>query len=671
MSALETLFQLAPQLADGMTHGPGHVMVRCPFHSGGQEKTPSMSISTWKPVYWCFAGETRVLTREGPRPIRELAGEEHDVLVPGGYWVRSPFYNFGVQELWEITLSRNGIKKTIRATKEHRWFVRRKNRRDPVQKVTADLTPKDILEGCFPVPLSLRCDGKRPIKPSAFGIARGFVYGDGSLLKKGGSVAYFYGKKDEVMRIWFPLSPISMQACVDPKYGDYVRGRATDLPSYFKSQLPELSESVSYIYGWLAGYFAADGDITEGGHASFNSANLENLQRVRDLCTRVGIATTSIKSYRRRGIRGEVGAIYRLSLFTSTVTKDFFLLPAHRERFTAARKEYERRHWQIVGVRRTKVKEPVYCATVPHPSHAFALEDNILTGNCHACETSGHLSQLLRRYGLGSAAIDIILPRGERQKPESIVEKIMRGKDPFRGQYILDEGILDRYRMVPVSLRNAGYTQKTLRHFEVGFDQQHLRITYPLRTVFGDLVGISGRAAINGVEPRYKIYDRELKTRTDYPVPEDYTMEEVKSAVLWHAHVVRPLFFLKNSGAEALTITEGFKATMWTYQAGVRDTVALVGSYLTPVHAELIARATKKVVLFLDNNAAGYKGTERAGRLLLKKGVEVCVASYPDQREQPDDLSADEVTKAVNTPQSLRSWLLNPRNVQLSTATST
>lgn len=285
---------------------------------------------------------------------------------------------------------------------------------------------------------------------------------------------------------------------------------------------------------------------------------------------------------------------------------------------------------------------------------------------CHGCKASGHIAQLLRKYGMSREMVDVLLPRrhytkeekdqGIDGRPLTVAAKIIKGKDPFRGNYILEEAILDEYRLMPSSLHGAGYRASTLRHFEVGFDTSNLRITYPLRTVFGELVGISGRAAIDGVEPRYKIYDRELKSRRDYKIPDDYSMEEQKSSILWHAHIVRPLFFLKDSTDEAFVITEGFKACMWTWQAGCQDTVALVGSYLTPAHAEIIARATRKVTLFLDNNDAGWNGTKRAGKLLLSKGVDVSVAYYPDDREQPDDLTADEVLEAVDLKESFRQW---------------
>jgi len=276
---------------------------------------------------------------------------------------------------------------------------------------------------------------------------------------------------------------------------------------------------------------------------------------------------------------------------------------------------------------------------------------------CFACKTSGHIAQLFRIAGVPRAVLDVLLPKTDYDREKkSIKGKMRNGIDPFKGKHVLNEAILDYYRLAPMELVRNGYAYETLQHFEVGFDNQNMRITYPLRTANGDLVGISGRTVL-GVEPRYKVYDRELKEREDFRVPDSYSMEEAKSAVLWHAHVIRPFFFKKNSGKNDITITEGFKACMWTWQAGIEDTVALVGSYLTPVHAELIARATRKVTLFLDNNEAGWKGTRRAGHALLKKGVEVCVAKYPDQREQPDDLSYDEIAYAVIDQVSFPEWL--------------
>src|SRR3990170_7436043 len=82
----------------------------CPFH---QEKTPSFHVDPERGLFYCLAAETRVITWEGVRPIRDLAGGVHRVLGRDGNWVEAPFYSFGVQPLMHLTLTRNRQVKEI------------------------------------------------------------------------------------------------------------------------------------------------------------------------------------------------------------------------------------------------------------------------------------------------------------------------------------------------------------------------------------------------------------------------------------------------------------------------------------------------------------------------------------------------------------------------------
>src|SRR3546814_16500562 len=72
------------------------------------------------------------MTSYGRRLIRDLAGTTASVLTVGGKWVDAPFYAYGYQRLWKISLSRNGVQKEIFATDEHRWFT--KGRKSTVLK---------------------------------------------------------------------------------------------------------------------------------------------------------------------------------------------------------------------------------------------------------------------------------------------------------------------------------------------------------------------------------------------------------------------------------------------------------------------------------------------------------------------------------------------------------
>jgi ribonucleoside-diphosphate reductase alpha chain len=50
----------------------------------------------------CLAGETPVFTRQGIRPIRELAGKTVEILNGNGEWIEAPFKSFGQQPVYKL-----------------------------------------------------------------------------------------------------------------------------------------------------------------------------------------------------------------------------------------------------------------------------------------------------------------------------------------------------------------------------------------------------------------------------------------------------------------------------------------------------------------------------------------------------------------------------------------
>jgi hypothetical protein len=324
----------------------------------------------------CLAGDTGVLTPDGVVPIRELAGKVPQLLTTsngdgrgGGKWVSAPVFSYGQRPVMKVTLQRNGVEKVIKATDKHRWFVRRKagtaNFRDEV--LTEDLKSGQRLSYCY---------AQRHIGtiPSPIGIAHGFTFGDGTRSRKG-SVAQFCGDKDKALIPYFDLHRI-----VDVAPG--VR-RALDLPRFFKEKV-DLKESPAYLYGWLAGYVAADGHVTKNGSVEIDSNTWANLEHVRSVCNLLGIHTTSIRTKPSYGHGYSDNDSYAINFDRGALTEEFFLIEEHKRRWldNQDKQHKDYRGYTVVSVEDTGEWEEVFCAEVPGTA-SFTLEDNILIGNCY------------------------------------------------------------------------------------------------------------------------------------------------------------------------------------------------------------------------------------------------------------------------------------------------
>lgn len=273
------------------------------------------------------------------------------------------------------------------------------------------------------------------------------------------------------------------------------------------------------------------------------------------------------------------------------------------------------------------------------PSFALSLSKGVYF--CHACEESGNLYTLLRHLGHTRDDIEY----DYRRLIDAASRNIPPDPDPLRPGIVstepIPEKLLGLFDYCPVSLEEAGFTEETLRRFDVGFDKEHMRITFPLRDIRGNLVGISGRSVLSS-SSRYKIYSSEYAT-WDMPPRKGWD----KRTVLYNAHAVMPAVYYFTGTVEVFVV-EGFKACMWLVQHGMTNTVALMGSYLSWEQKWILEAMGAVVYLFLDNDSSGHKGTEQAAQT-LQRSIKVRIATYPQRlkniKAQPDDLTAEELQR--------------------------
>jgi len=288
------------------------------------------------------------------------------------------------------------------------------------------------------------------------------------------------------------------------------------------------------------------------------------------------------------------------------------------------------------------------------PSFAMSLVNGVFF--CHSCHAKGALRTFLRDMGLGAQAIKLryeALIEAARQNSPKPPDPLRPGVFDMRP---IDETFLGLLDYCPTDLVHAGFGEAVLRHFEVGYDRWHNRITFPLRDIANQLVGISGRAVGNDVRPRYKVYDKEYRV---WGLPERLNWN--KSHLLYNANTVYPSIIQHNPNAQFVAVVEGFKACMWVYQAGITNVVGILGSYLSWEQQWVLERIGVPVYLFLDNNNAGLIGTLKAGAALLRS-LPVKVVEYPerlehDSKAQPDSLSPEEVLEQVGSAAPYEPWL--------------
>lgn len=268
---------------------------------------------------------------------------------------------------------------------------------------------------------------------------------------------------------------------------------------------------------------------------------------------------------------------------------------------------------------------------------------------CHAGCGSGGLSSLLRRLGFRRSQVDKALaPIAADLKAAAKAKntRLRSPKNPFIATYALPEAHLGVYDVKePVqALVGQGFYPEVLTDYDVGFDRNTERITFPVRDLYGTLAGISGRATLPHQKPKYKFYASELEG----PYP-GYAFERQRH--LWNADRIYPtLYYSDAAEEEEILVVEGFKACLWLVQCGFPNVVATLGSSLSRTQAALLHRLGCRITLFMDNDRPGREKTQHALNQLWGAISDIREVVYPYEGfAQPDDFDEEELHELIET----------------------
>tara|TARA_Y100000310_G_scaffold305892_1_gene346556 strand:+ start:327 stop:1433 length:1107 start_codon:yes stop_codon:yes gene_type:complete len=324
-------------------------------------------------------------------------------------------------------------------------------------------------------------------------------------------------------------------------------------------------------------------------------------------------------------------------------------------------------HWKPSGDTDILVNCPFHPIEFGRHTHTLAISTEHGAWLCYSCGASGGLPYLLKKLKVPGSRREMLL-----EPVKHAVEKQReRARKPRAISYTtstpLPEVLLGVYQHCPTDLVNAGFAPEVMYDYDVGYDHRHQRITWPVRDNEGNLAGIHGGSAY--AKPKYLAYELKHLDPEVRRLVKGY--EYKKSYYLWNMDRVWAMAY--HDHGVRVNLVEGFKAGLWCIQYGFPNTVAQMGSRLSFRQAEWLKRLGAEVVLFLDNDMAGWRGA-CAAYTMLTPGCRVRFAMYPepyypDDRHpdegpvtfhQPDDLGPGEVERALVEPVLKTEWLKVP-----------
>lgn len=309
---------------------------------------------------------------------------------------------------------------------------------------------------------------------------------------------------------------------------------------------------------------------------------------------------------------------------------------------------------------------------------SFSVSEDKQFYHCFGCKKGGNVFSFVQEtQGLNfREAVEYLAGRANIPIPkEALVtkddavkvdEKREREKLLYRinqfANSIFQKQLKDQGAASPVTqyLQKRGLTPETIAHFQLGYaidDWENLvractrqnvplnaveglglirkrgegksghydifrdRLMFPIISPTGQVIGFGGRV-LGDQQPKY----------LNSPESEIFH----KGKVFYGLHETAKHIRVE----DRVVVVEGYMDFLALYQAGLKPVVATLGTALTPDHARVIKRMTKRVIVLFDGDEAGQEAAERSLPLLLQEGL------IPQALILPEGMDPDDFVKA-------------------------
>jgi DNA primase len=266
-----------------------------------------------------------------------------------------------------------------------------------------------------------------------------------------------------------------------------------------------------------------------------------------------------------------------------------------------------------------------------HPSLSINSDKKLY--NCWSCPAKGNIFQfvmqcellysekkscsfheaLLKICEICNIEVDGLFKLDKNKFNEDLDVEEINTDDLLYTSEVFNEEVLKKfYLKTHTYFINRGYKPETLKYFEMGFGVKGTdkdRCIFPVRNITGGLVGWSGRAVKKNMKPKW----------LHQPDDRFYTSLNL-------FNIDKALPYIIKTGK--VYVVESIGNCMRMYEAGFKNTVALLGSKMSNVQAEMLLEYADEIYLLLDPDEAGYDGTQIAIDRLYGKGSKIFIGIY-------------------------------------------
>jgi DNA primase len=234
---------------------------------------------------------------------------------------------------------------------------------------------------------------------------------------------------------------------------------------------------------------------------------------------------------------------------------------------------------------------------------------------------AGKLYQyILLKHPKGKIALEYL--KKERGLKQETIETFSLGYSPdVTGA--LRQFLVNKKKFSPQELDKAGLT-----YSKNGFQQDRFRgrVVFPLFDHRGNIVGFSARVLPSARQDLAKYIN----------TPE--TLVYHKSSLLYGLNLAKERIKQKKTAI----VVEGQLDMISSYQGGIKNTVAMIGSALTPDQVRLLSRFADRLILALDTDLAGDSAARRGIAIAQNQGLSIKVARIVGYKD-PDEAARHDI----------------------------